>query len=174
MRNTGPGARIAHAVSWLKANYAQPLRVPTLASKLAMSTSSLREHFRTATGMTPPQYQKALRLGEARRLMIVDLLDVTTAAHTVGCTSPSQFSRDYRRACGESPLRDAHRLRTPTSLRTLHSGARMGVASVVSAGQAAVVESGGRSSPQPDQVPTPVTSRSMRSSETTSRSMVVR
>ncbi len=115
-RYTGAGARIAQAVSWLKANYAQPLYVPSLAAKLMMSTSSLHEHFRAATGMTPVQYQKALRLGEARRLMVVDLLDATTAAHTVGYTSPSQFSRDYRRVYGDSPLRDALRLRTATSL----------------------------------------------------------
>jgi AraC-like DNA-binding protein len=98
-------------VSWLKANYAQPLQVPALAAHVNMSTSSLHEHFRAATGMTPLQYQKALRLGEARRLMAVDSFDAATAAQTVGYASPTQFSREYRRLYGQSPYRDAQALR---------------------------------------------------------------
>jgi AraC-like DNA-binding protein len=99
-------------VAWLKANYAQPLRVPWLAAHVNMSTSSLHEHFRAATGMTPLQYQKALRLGEARRLMAVDSFDAATAAQTVGYTSPTQFSREYRRLYGQSPYQDAQALRS--------------------------------------------------------------
>jgi AraC-like DNA-binding protein len=86
-------------------------------SHVNMSTSSLHEHFRAATGMTPLQYQKTLRLGEARGLMAVDSFDASTAAHTVGYASPTQFSREYRRQYGESPYRDARQLRgtaTPT------------------------------------------------------------
>jgi AraC-like DNA-binding protein len=98
-------------VAWLKANYTEPLRIPALAAHVNMSTSSLHEHFRAATGMTPVQYQKALRLGEARRLMAVDSFDAATAANTVGYASPSQFSREYRRLYGRSPYRDAQALR---------------------------------------------------------------
>jgi AraC-like DNA-binding protein len=109
--SAGPGARIARAMSWLKANYAESVQVSELAAQVNMSTSSLHEHFRAVTGMTPLQYQKALRLGEARRLMVVDSFDAATAAHTVGYASPTQFSREYRRLYGRSPYRDAQVLR---------------------------------------------------------------
>jgi AraC-like DNA-binding protein len=71
-----------------------------------MSISSLHHHFKAVTAMTPMQYQKQLRLREARRLMLMERLDVGTAGYTVGYQSPSQFSREYSRLYGLSPLRD--------------------------------------------------------------------
>ncbi len=77
-----------------------------------MSVSSFHHHFKTVTGMTPMQYQKQLRLHEARRLMLIEHIDVGTAGFHVGYQSPSQFSREYSRLYGESPLRDIGQLRT--------------------------------------------------------------
>jgi AraC-like DNA-binding protein len=75
-----------------------------------MSTSTLHHHFRTLTAMSPLQYQKWLRLNEARRLMLTEQLDAATAAFQVGYESPSQFSREYSRMFGASPLRDIRSL----------------------------------------------------------------
>ncbi len=76
-----------------------------------MSVSSLHHHFSAVTAMTPMQYQKRLRLHEARRLMLVERLDVGSAGYHVGYQSPSQFSREYSRLYGLSPLRDVERVR---------------------------------------------------------------
>jgi AraC-like DNA-binding protein len=76
-----------------------------------MSPSSLHHHFRQITAMSPLQYQKVLRLHEARRLLLTEGCDVATAAHRVGYESPSQFSREYSRQHGAPPLRDVMRLR---------------------------------------------------------------
>jgi AraC-like DNA-binding protein len=76
-----------------------------------MSESSLHHHFKAVTAMTPGQFQKKLRLHEARRLMLVEKLDVGTAGHKVGYQSPSQFSREYSRLYGLSPLRDVESVR---------------------------------------------------------------
>jgi AraC-like DNA-binding protein len=107
-----PSNRIARAISWLRANFTQPLRIEELAEQVGMSMSSLHHHFKAATVMTPMQYQKQLRLYEARRLILLGLLDVGSAGYAVGYQSPSQFSREYRRLYGISPLQDlnAHRL----------------------------------------------------------------
>jgi AraC-like DNA-binding protein len=78
-----------------------------------MSESSLHHHFKAVTNMTPMQYQKQLRLYEARRLMLVEGLDVGAAGFNVGYQSPSQFSREYRRLYGLSPARDIEALRAP-------------------------------------------------------------
>lgn len=81
-----------------------------------MSPSSLHEHFRAVTAMTPLQFQKRLRLQDARSLMLVQDIDTATAASRVGYESPSQFSREYRRYFGEPPARDIARLRASLGL----------------------------------------------------------
>ncbi|GAA5624477.1 hypothetical protein Brsp04_04376 [Brucella sp. NBRC 12952] len=83
-----------------------PLRVEHLAEYVHMSASSFHHHFKAITAMTPLQYQKQLRLTEARRLMLVERLDAGTAGHRVGYQSPSQFSREYSRLYGNPPVRD--------------------------------------------------------------------
>ncbi|WP_236014955.1 AraC family transcriptional regulator [Geomonas anaerohicana] len=103
--------QIARAVEWLKDNYAQQLRIDEMASQARMSPSSFHSHFRTLTALSPLQYQKHLRLHEARRLMLADSLDAAAAAFQVGYESPSQFSREYNRLFGAPPLRDITRLR---------------------------------------------------------------
>lgn len=100
------GHRIASAIDWLKLNFALPLRVDELAARVQMSTSSLHHHFRQLTTMSPLQYQKWLRLNEARRLMLNEHLDAATAAFRVGYESPSHFSREYSRLFGAPPRRD--------------------------------------------------------------------
>ncbi|WP_339775042.1 AraC family transcriptional regulator [uncultured Thalassospira sp.] len=110
-----PANRIAGAVAWLRENYKQSLRIEDLAKHVGMSTSSLHHHFKTITAMTPMQYQKQLRLREARRLMLVEKQDVGMAGFLVGYDSPSQFSREYSRLFGLSPSRDmAEQLRPVT------------------------------------------------------------
>ena len=105
------GHEIARAIDWLKANYTYPLRVDDLAASVQMSTSAFHHHFRTLTAMSPLQYQKWLRLHEARRLMLTEHLDAATAAFQVGYESPSQFSREYSRLFSAPPLRDITSLR---------------------------------------------------------------
>jgi transcriptional regulator GlxA family with amidase domain len=109
----GQGQRIARAVAWLRERFDQPLRIEILAEHVGMSESSLHHHFKAVTNMTPMQYQKQLRLHEARRLMLSEGLDVGAAGFNVGYHSPSQFSREYRRLYGLSPARDIEALRTP-------------------------------------------------------------
>lgn len=104
--------QIARAIDWLKSNFTQPLRIEDLATQVNMSTSTFHHHFRALTAMSPLQYQKWLRLNEARRLMLTERLDATTAAFQVGYESPSQFSREYSRLFGAPPLRDITNLRT--------------------------------------------------------------
>ena len=105
------GNQIAQAVDWLKGNFAQPLRIDDLAKQVNMSTSTLHHHFRALTAMSPLQYQKWLRLNEARRLMLTENQDASTAAFQVGYESPSQFTREYGRLFGMPPLRDITNLR---------------------------------------------------------------
>jgi AraC-like DNA-binding protein len=102
-----PSNRIAQAIDWLRGNYSRPLRIEDLAERVGMSVSSLHHHFKAVTAMTPMQFQKQLRLHEARRLMLVERMDVGSAGYHVGYQSPSQFSREYSRLYGQSPLRDA-------------------------------------------------------------------
>ncbi len=102
--------KIARAIEWLKKNYDQSFKVEDLAAYSGMSPSSLHHHFRSITAMSPLQYQKRLRLHEARQLMLLHQEDVTTAAFTVGYESPSQFSREYSRLFGAPPSRDIKRL----------------------------------------------------------------
>lgn len=98
--------RIACVTEWLKAHYAEPLRIDDLAKLAHMSVSSLHHHFKAITAMSPLQYQKRLRLHEARRLMLVEKRDAASAGHAVGYDSASQFSRDYSRVYGTPPRRD--------------------------------------------------------------------
>ena len=102
--------RVAKAIRILRDNYAQPLRVEDIARDVHMSVSSLHHHFKQATAMSPLQYQKHLRLQEARRIMLADDAGVALAAHAVGYESSSQFSREYSRLFG-APLRDKQRWR---------------------------------------------------------------
>lgn len=105
------GHQIAQAIDWLKGNFTQPLRIDDLAKQVNMSTSTFHHHFRALTAMSPLQYQKWLRLNEARRLMLTENQDASTSAFRVGYESPSQFSREYSRLFGTPPLRDIANLR---------------------------------------------------------------
>lgn len=110
--------RVSKAVDWLKLNYASPLRIEDLAERVQMSASTFHHHFRKITAMSPLQYQKWLRLNEAKRLMLNDDLDATSAAFRVGYESPSQFSREYSRLFGVSPKRDIVGLRREAGSRS--------------------------------------------------------
>ncbi len=103
--------QVARAIDWLKGNFSQPLRIDDLATQVNMSPSTFHHHFRALTAMSPLQYQKWLRLNEARRLMLIERLDAATAAFQVGYESPSQFSREYNRLFGNSPVRDIASMR---------------------------------------------------------------
>lgn len=103
--------QISRAIDWLKTNYTRPLRIDELAAFSGMSKSAFHNHFRVMTAMTPLQFQKRLRLNEARRLMLTENLDALTATFEVGYESPSQFSREYSRLFGAPPLRDIKNLR---------------------------------------------------------------
>ncbi|MDP9990142.1 AraC-like DNA-binding protein [Variovorax boronicumulans] len=107
----GQGHRIARAIDWLKLNYTSPLRVEELAARVQMSAPTFHHHFRQLTAMSPLQYQKWLRLNEAKRLMLNEHCDAASAAFKVGYESPSQFSREYSRLFGAPPRRDIEVLR---------------------------------------------------------------
>ena len=108
--------RVAKAISWLRANFSQPMKVEDLAELVHMSVSSFHEHFKSVTSMSPLHYQKVLRLQEARRLMLSTIMDAGTASQRVGYLSPSQFSREYSRFFGSAPTKDIARLRQETGL----------------------------------------------------------
>ncbi len=101
--------RIARVIRFLRGNFAQRLRMETIARNAHMSVSSLHHHFKAVTAMSPLQYQKNLRLQEARRLLFTGDVEVGMVAQRVGYESPSQFSREYGRLFGASPLRDRRR-----------------------------------------------------------------
>jgi len=102
--------QIARAIDWLKENFSKPVKVEDLAKTVGMSASAFHNHFRSMTAMSPLQFQKKMRLNEARRLMLADHLDASRAAFEVGYESPSQFSREYSRLFGAPPLRDIRNL----------------------------------------------------------------
>jgi AraC-like DNA-binding protein len=112
---------IARAIDWLKVNYAVPVRVEEMAARVHMSPSSLHHHFRQLTAMSPLQYQKWLRLNEARRLMLNEGFDAAGAAFKVGYESPSQFSREYARLFGAPPRRHVVGLRNRAAASQLPS-----------------------------------------------------
>jgi AraC-like DNA-binding protein len=102
---------VVKALQWIKCNFMEPMRIETLALESNMSPSVFHHHFKALTAMTPLQYQKRLRLQEARRLMLGEAVDAGMAGYRVGYESASQFSREYRRLFGDSPRRDMVRLR---------------------------------------------------------------
>ncbi|QLE52032.1 AraC family transcriptional regulator [Nostoc sp. C057] len=104
--------RIAEVIKLIKTDFTKPMRVEELAGQASMSSSSFHHHFKKVTSMSPLQYQKQLRLLEARRLMLAENSDAANAAYQVGYESPSQFSREYSRMFGAPPIRDIERLRT--------------------------------------------------------------
>ncbi|MFG1235630.1 AraC family transcriptional regulator [Xanthobacter autotrophicus DSM 597] len=117
--------RVAKAIYLLRENIAQPMRVEQLAEAVNMSLSSFHQHFKALTAMTPLQYQKQLRLLEARRLMVANAASVAAASYTVGYESASQFSREYSRMFGVAPKRDVlnqHRLYRSLTGRDMPTG----------------------------------------------------
>jgi AraC-like DNA-binding protein len=103
--------RVAKAVSWVRTNFDRPLDVERLAGLVHMSVSTFHQHFKAVTAMSPLQYQKVLRLHEARRLMLSRMMDAGTACRQVGYLSSSQFSREYGRFFGAAPMKDIAQLR---------------------------------------------------------------
>jgi AraC-like DNA-binding protein len=103
-------AIVARAIAWIKDHYDEVIRVEDLAAEVGLSVSSLNRHFRAATSMSPVQYQKHVRLQQARILLLANPGDVAAAGHAVGYTSASQFTREYRRLFGAPPGQDAARL----------------------------------------------------------------
>lgn len=105
------GRQIVQAINWIKNHFNQPLRVDDLAKQARMSTSTFHHHFRSMTNLSPLQFQKQLRLSEARNLMLTEHFDAASASFEVGYESPSQFSREYGRLFGAPPSRDISNLR---------------------------------------------------------------
>ena len=101
---------IARAVAQLRQDFDQPLRIERLARELGMSVSGLRQHFKAVTAMSPSQFQKQLRLQEARRLMLGEDLDAASAAYRVGYQDASHFNREYKSLFGVPPMHDVQRL----------------------------------------------------------------
>lgn len=102
--------QVRRAIGWIRSNYDKSLRIETLADMSGMSAASFHRHFKAATAMSPLQYQKSLRLQEARRLLLANQ-DAARVGYAVGYESASQFSREYARLFGAPPARDAMRLR---------------------------------------------------------------
>lgn len=109
-------SRVRHVVNWMKERYAEPVRVEELAQQAQMSSSTFHRAFHAVTAMSPIQFQKRIRLQEARLHLMSNPGDITAAAYAVGYESPSQFSREYRRQFGAPPSRDAARLRDTSVL----------------------------------------------------------
>ena len=109
--DNGKVQRIASGLAWLRRNMARPVRMDELAREMRMSPSAMHSWFRAVTSMSPLQYQKQLRLQEARRMLLLEAVDAGTASRRVGYESASQFSREYRRFFGAPPLKDIQRLR---------------------------------------------------------------
>jgi transcriptional regulator GlxA family with amidase domain len=107
--------RVAGAIAWIRAHYAEPLQVEALAKRVNMSASALHAHFSAVAGMSPIQYQKQLRLQEARGRLLSGGTTAEAVAYEVGYASASQFSREYARLFGQPPRRDADRMRELSS-----------------------------------------------------------
>ena len=113
-------SQISYAIKWIRANYAKILRVDDLAQMAAMSVASFHRHFRAVTSMSPLQYQKQIRLQEARARLLAQSGDVAAVGFAVGYDSPSQFSREYSRVYGAPPGRDASHLRRAQMRESRH------------------------------------------------------
>lgn len=110
---TGSHAQhIAYAVQQINRQYDQPIAIDQLAKSVNMSTSAFHKHFKRVTALSPLQYQKTVRLQEARRLMLTETMLASDAAFRVGYESPSQFSREYARMYGRPPVLDVQELRS--------------------------------------------------------------
>jgi AraC-like DNA-binding protein len=112
-------SHVSRSIQWIRDNYAEPMRIADLARLAGMSASAFHRHFRAVTAMSPLQFQKRIRLQEARALLVADAGDVAGVGHLVGYDSPSQFNREYRRLFGAPPGQDATRLRARTPARHL-------------------------------------------------------
>jgi len=107
----GDTRRISRAIGRLREHYNEPLKIEEIARELGMSVSGFHHHFKSVTAMSPLQFQKQIRLQEARRLMLGEELDAASAGHRVGYEDPAYFSRDYKKLFGAPPQRDIARLR---------------------------------------------------------------
>jgi AraC-like DNA-binding protein len=107
----GHSHRITEALKRFHNDFDQSIRIESLAEDLGMSISSLHHHFKAVTGMSPLQFQKRLRLQEARRLMLGEDIDAATAGYRVGYDNASHFNREYKKLFGQPPMRDVERLR---------------------------------------------------------------
>lgn len=107
----GDTRRISRAIGRLREHYNEPLKIEEVARELGMSVSGFHHHFKSVTSMSPLQFQKQIRLQEARRLMLGEELDAASAGHRVGYEDPAYFSRDYKKLFGAPPQRDIARLR---------------------------------------------------------------
>lgn len=112
----GRQAQVKRAIRWLRRNYAEPMRIDRLAEVAGMSETSLHRHFKAVTAMSPLQYQKQIRLQEARHRLLAQGRDVAGVGFAVGYDSPSQFSREYARLFGHPPGRDLERMRADPAL----------------------------------------------------------
>lgn len=110
-RADGRMRQVKRAIGWIQQHFAQPFSIDELAAEARMSPSALHRHFKAVTALSPLQYQKQIRLQEARKMILAQRLDAGSAGHAVGYDSASQFSREYARLFGAPPLRDAARLR---------------------------------------------------------------
>ncbi len=108
----GQSHRMVQAIRMIRERFNLPIRIEDIADELHMSVSSFHTHFKAATAMSPLQFQKQLRLQEARRLMLDEALDAAQAGFQVGYEDAAQFNREYKRKFGLPPKRDAERLRT--------------------------------------------------------------
>lgn len=116
----GSTYRITEAIEWLRNDFSQALSIENIARELGMSVSGFHHHFRSLTAMSPLQFQKHLRLQEARRLMLGEGLDAASAGYRVGYGDASHFTREYKRLFGLPPMRDIERLREGAGNKTLH------------------------------------------------------
>lgn len=110
-------ARVSMAIQWIRRDFAQPIRVESLANRASMSVSAFHRHFKAVTNFSPLQYQKRVRLLQARTLMVANARSVMAAAFEVGYESATQFSRDYARVFGLPPAQDAARILGETRAR---------------------------------------------------------
>jgi AraC-like DNA-binding protein len=115
----GSASAIAKVVQHIRHDFDQPLRIEQLAQELGMSVSGFHYHFKAVTAMSPLQFQKHLRLQEARRLMLSENLDAASAAYRVGYNNAAHFNREYKSVFGNPPMRDIQQLRESVSLRPL-------------------------------------------------------